>query len=234
MSNALAIDAATKSGEYVRDRSKAIIAARSHSRRVLWLKRFIVLGSFGSAAVLAAVAIFDPFSAVPGNVSIASASLNGTKITMELPRLNGFRKDGKPYQVRARSGIQDVRSPKVIELNEVEARIQMENDNSVNVVAPSGIFDSGADLMKLFAGKGGELITLKSTSGFLAHLRSADVNLKAGTLTSQEHVFVSMPNGKVDADRVDVADGGKVITFIGNVKSLFNPAKGEGAQEKAE
>lgn len=230
MTNALAIDSKGQPDRFARDRGQAVAAARSHSRRVFWLKRLIVLSAIGSLAVLAGVSILEPFSKVPGNVSMANASLNGTKITMELPRLNGFRKDGKPYQVRARSGVQDVRSPKIIELNEVEARIQMESDNTVNVLAPAGIFDSGTDLMKLTSGKTGELITLKSTSGFQANLRSADVNLKAGTLNSQEPVNVIMPNGKVDADRVEVADGGKVITFTGNVRSLFSAAKGETAQ----
>lgn len=177
-----------------------------------------------------AVAVIDPFSVVPANVSIAAASLSGTKITMELPKLNGFRRDGKPYEVRARSGVQDVRTPKIIELNEVEARIQVESDNTVNVIAPFGVFDSGADLMKLSVRNAEEHISLKSTSGFTVRLRSGDVNLKAGTLRSSEPVSVLMPNGTVNADSVDVDDNGRHITFAGNVRSLFNPPENPGGQ----
>lgn len=209
------------------DRSDAILAARKHSRRVAHLKRGIIVGSTLGIGLLAAVAIFDPFSSVPANVSIAAASLSGTKITMELPKLNGFRKDGKPYQVRARSGVQDVRSPKIIELNEVEARVQVEENNSVNVIAPAGVFDSGTDSMKLRTVRQGEEITLKSTSGFVVLLKSADVNLKSGSLVSNDPVSVQMPNGTITADTVNVGESGKNIVFNGNVRSLFKSRESE-------
>lgn len=215
------------------NRDAAVGAARRHSSRVRVLKILIIGGAFFGIALLLTVAVVDPFSKVPNNVSIASASLSGTKITMELPRLNGFRKDGKPYQVRARTGIQDIRSPKSIELTDVEARIQVEETNSVSVIAPKGIFDSGADLMKLSTETGGELITLKSDSGFVAVLKSADVNLKAGSLVSHDAVTVRMPNGTISANGVVVSDSGKMITFEGNVRTLFN-SRDSGSPVEAE
>ncbi len=68
---------------------------------------------------------------------------------MELPKLSGFRPDGRPYEVRAKSGVQDVRTPKVIELNEIEARIRTADDTNVNISAPRGVYDSAADTMAL-------------------------------------------------------------------------------------
>ncbi len=209
------------SGRTNRHRELTIIAARRHSKRVRILKRGIVAGAIAAVGLLIAVTMVDPFSNVPADISIAAASLNGTKITMEFPKLSGFRKDGKPYQVRARSGVQDVRSPKVIELNEVEARIQVEAENAVNVIAPAGIFDSGTDLMKLSIRKKEEPITLKSSSGFTVVLQSAEVNLKAGALSSNDPVTVRMPNGTITSDRLAVSDGGKLIIFSGSVRSLF-------------
>lgn len=205
----------------------AILAARRHTTAVKFLKRGIVVGAVLGMGFLFAVAVIDPFSNVPGNFSLASASLSGTRITMELPKMNGFRKDGKPYQVRARSGVQDVRHPKIIELNEIEARIQVEETNSVSVIAPSGMFDSGADLLKMQTRQSGEMITLNSTSGFSVLLKSADVNLKAGSLVSNEAVSVRMPNGTIASDSVVVGDGGKSIIFTGNVRSLFRTQSGE-------
>lgn len=203
------------------DRRVAFEHVRRHSRLVKRLRVAIVAGSLLTVLVLVGAAFVDPFGKVPGNVSIASASLNGTKITMELPRLDGFRKDGKPYQVRARSGVQDVRNPKVIELNEVEARIQVEQANTVNVIAPAGIFDSGADQMKLLTRRAGETITLKSTSGFNVILQEAEVNLKAGSLQSSKPVVVQMPSGSIESESMRVSENAKVIIFDGNVRSLF-------------
>lgn len=209
------------------NRSKAVSEARRHSARVIFFKRAIVIGSILGIGGLAVVSLIDPFSGIPANVSIASTSLNGTKITMELPKLNGYRKDGKPYEVRARAGVQDVRTPKLIELTEVEARIQLEESNVVNVIAPNGLFDTGADKLKLTTAREGERITLKSTSGFVVVLKSADVNLKLGLLDSEQDVIVNMPNGNISSDQVSVTESGKLITFTGNVKSLFRSRDGE-------
>ena len=211
-----------------RERQRAIAAARRHTFFVRVLKRGIVVVALLGMALLGAVAFIDPFSNVPGNISLAGASLNGTRITMELPKLDGYRKDGKPYQVRARTGVQDVRQPKIIELNEIEARIQVEESNSVSVIAPAGVFDSGNDSMKMQAAQSGDFITLKSTSGYTALLKSADVNLKAGSLVSNDPVSVQLPSGTILSESVVVGDGGKNIVFNGNVRSVFRTqAEGE-------
>ncbi len=231
MAPSLSTDAVDERQPGHRDRSGVIASARRHTHHVRFFKLGILIGSAAGIGLLFAVTFFDPFSNVPSNVSIASASLSGTKITMELPRLSGFRKDGKPYQVRARSGVQDIRTPKIIELSEVEARIQVESDNSVNVIAPWGIFDSGADLIKMITRTSAETITLKSTSGYTVILKSADVNLKSGDLVSPDKVTVLMPGGSIVADAVQVGDGGKMVTFNGNVKSLFKSADAESTTE---
>lgn len=209
------------------NRSRAVVAARRHTQRVRLYKKAIVVGSVLGIGGLIAVSIMDPFSSIPANFSISSTSLNGTKITMELPKLNGYRKDGKPYEVRARAGVQDIRTPKLIELTEVEARIQLEGSNVVNVIAPNGLFDTGADKLKLTTQRADERITLKSTSGFVVVLKSADVNLKLGALNSEQDVTVEMPNGTISSEQVAVTESGKLITFTGNVRSLFRNRDGE-------
>jgi lipopolysaccharide export system protein LptC len=58
-------------------------------------------------------------------------------------------------------------------------------------------------------------------------LRSASVDLKGGTVTSSEPVVVRLPDATVEADGLNIRDSGKIITFIGNVKTVINPGASE-------
>lgn len=217
---------------YAADREIAFRETQRHSARVRWFKRAIVFGSLGIVGALIAVSVFNPLGNLPGGFAIDKATLSGTRITMDQPRMNGFRKDGRPYNVRARTGVQDVRNPGVIELNEVVARIEAGDNNIINVLAPEGVFDSGADKLKLKAPTSAGYITIKSTSGFDIRLRSADMNVKSGQMVSEDPVAVRMTNGTIDANRIEVRDNGRTISFTGNVRSVFKPQDSEDSDGK--
>lgn len=208
------------------DRARAFAKADRHSRRVRRLRRLIIVGSGLAIAGFIAALFWNPFSALPGNVSIGQATLNGTKVTMELPKLSGFRPDGRPYEVRAKSGVQDIRTPKVIELNEIEARIRTADDTNVNISAPRGIYDSSADTMVLASDAAEGRIRVTSSSGYDIVLRSANIHFKDSTMTSDEPVTVRMKNNTVSADKLEIADKGSVVVFSGNVKSTIVPDLG--------
>lgn len=208
------------------DRARAFAKADRHSRRVRRLRRLIIVGSGLAIAGFIAALFWNPFSALPGNVSIGQATLNGTKVTMELPKLSGFRPDGRPYEVRAKSGVQDIRTPKVIELNEIEARIRTADDTNVNISAPRGIYDSSADTMVLASDAAEGRIRVTSSSGYDVVLRSANIHFKDSTMTSDEPVTVRMKNNTVSADKLEIADKGSVVVFSGNVKSTIVPDLG--------
>lgn len=207
------------------EQARAFADAYRHSRRVRMLKRAIVLGSSGIVLTLIAYALIDPFSKLPKDVSIAKATLNGTRITMEHPKLSGFRKDGRPYELRARSGVQDIRKPKIIELNDIEATIRVNEDDTVRVTAPGGVFDSASDLMQLNTARSGDRIRIRGPSYSLL-LQSARIDFKAGAVKSGDPVSLQLQNGSVLADTLDVVNNGKQITFVGNVRSVLKPPQG--------
>ena len=100
----------------MRNRSDAFAQAARHSKRVRYLRLAIIIGSTVAVAALIIRAFYDPFSALPDNFSVAQSTLNGTRVTMEMPKLSGFRSDGRPYDVRARSGVQDMQPSHTCEL----------------------------------------------------------------------------------------------------------------------
>jgi lipopolysaccharide export system protein LptC len=206
------------------DRAKAFRDAGRHTLRVRILRWGIVLGALALALGAAAFALIDRLGGRQVDLTLARATLNGSRVTMDAPKLNGFRRDGRPYEVRARSGVQDVRSPKIIELNEVEANLQTADRTSVRVLAPEGVFDSGADRMRLQGGSGAVRVT--STSGYNIVMRSAEMDFKTGAMRSNDPVSVTMTNGTVEADSLDVTGNGASVSFIGNVRSVIMPEAG--------
>ncbi|MCC2098109.1 MAG: LPS export ABC transporter periplasmic protein LptC [Hyphomicrobiales bacterium] len=203
------------------EQAAAFAAARTHSRLVRRLKRAIVAGSGLCLAAAIGYIVFDPFSKLPKDVSISKATFNGTKITMEHPRLSGFRKDGRPYLLLARSGVQDVRQPKIIELNEIDATIKVSDKDTIRVSAPAGVFDSSADRMRLSRSGSDSRIRFRGSS-YLLQLDSADINFKSGLVVSDDPVSVKMSSGTIHAKGMRVEDNGKRIIFLGNVRSVIN------------
>jgi len=216
------------------DRAKAFRDAGRHTLRVRILRWGIVLGALALALGAAAFALIDRLGGRQVDLTLARATLNGSRVTMDAPKLNGFRRDGRPYEVRARSGVQDVRSPKIIELNEVEANLQTADRTSVRVSAPEGVFDSGADRMRLQGGSGtggsgtggSGAVRVTSTSGYNIVMRSAEMDFKTGAMRSNDPVSVTMTNGTVEADSLDVTGNGASVSFIGNVRSVIMPEAG--------
>jgi lipopolysaccharide export system protein LptC len=204
------------------DRGGAYRAARRHSVYVRLLRWAIPIGCLFAVAGLLGVMLFDPFSKLPGNVSIASLGLSGTKVTMEAPKLSGYRQDGRRYDVRATSGVQDIKVPNVIELNQMDATFETGDANRVHVMAPLAVYDSGREFMQM---RGDVRVT--SQSGFDIRMHDADVDMKAGGIQSQQPVHVLMPRGTIDADRLSISNGGQQVTFDGNVVTVLTPADGE-------
>lgn len=226
-------------GPALADRAQAFADAARHTRRVRRLRHGIVLGSIALVAGVIGWSLFAPSGKLPGGVTINQATLNGTRVMMDLPKLNGFRRDGRPYEVRARSGVQDIRTPKIIELNEIDATLQTSDGSSVRVVSPKGVFDSGTDRMRLDAESAADGIRITSTSGYDVVMRTADMDFKKGDVVSRDPVFLTLTNGSVTADGLEIQGHGTVVTFTGNVKSTIAPdssvrvnrGRGEGKQE---
>ena len=188
--------------------ARAYRKARRHSAWVRVFRFAIPLG--------AVIAIFDPLGRM-GGLSLGPVSLSGTKITMEKPKLTGYRKDNRAYEVTAVAAFQDVRKPTIVELKDMKGRMTMdEAGTQAHLEAASGIFDSQKEHLELQ-----QQVYVRTDNNQQAWLKSARIDFKAGTLASKDPVKVSMPGTTIEADAVDIIDSGKVISFIGRVRTVF-------------
>ncbi|MGU3536463.1 LPS export ABC transporter periplasmic protein LptC [Methylobacterium sp. A54F] len=201
-------------------RTKAHARARRHSGQVRRLRRIIPVVAGGAVLLVAGLTLLNPFGAAVTGVSVGPVSLAGTKVKMENPRLSGFRKGDRGYEVTASAALQDMRRPSLIELEAMRGHIATDDKGGLaRLEAASGLFDSSRESLTLERD-----IRIWTDKGEEARLRSAAVDFKTGSVRSAEPVTVTVPSGSVTGDSLDVVESGKVISFVGNVHAVFHAA----------
>lgn len=144
--------------------------------------------------------------------------IKGTKVTMQQPRLAGFTVDSRPYQFTANSAEQDITKPDLMELHEIQAKIEMEDKSIVNVASNSGTYDMKTEMLTLI-----DNVHLVSSTGYEARLSEAAIDVHKGTVRSDKPVWVKLTNGVINAKRLEVLDSGDVIRFGGGVSMTVIP-----------
>lgn len=197
-------------------------AALRHSARVRTLKRVIPFAAIAAVVIVTAIGVLEPLRSI-GGLSLGPVSLSGSKITMDAPKLSGFRDGTQPYEVTAASATQDVKNPSIVELNQISGHVQLDGGGQARINAASGLYDSQSEHLKLSGD-----VRVRTDSGYDVRLSSASVDFKGGRVVSDEPVVVTISEGTISADRLDISDNGKHIVFEGRVRAVLD--SGEGAQ----
>jgi lipopolysaccharide export system protein LptC len=189
------------------------MAAR-HSRMVRIL-RIAVPGAVGLAmASVIGISIFNPFRinihGLP--LDMGNLAISGTKITMEAPHLSGYTPDQRPYEMWAKTAVQDVTNPDHVELNKLRTKLLMQDGSTLFLDSLTGMFDNKAQTLDLYKD-----IFLQTTTGYEARLTQAHVDMVKNTVDSDQHVDVKLTNGTLSSDRLRIINGGEIIRFEGNV-----------------
>ncbi len=197
-------------------------AANRHTARVRWLRRGAIAFSVLATALISGVALYRPFKHLPGDISIGRVGIEGTKITLGSPKISGLQKDGRPYEVKAQTGIQDIATPNVIELLGINSTIGTANDATTWVSAAHGVYDSLHDQMTLEGN-----VQIKNSGGYDVRMKTAQIDFKTGGLNSDEPVKVIINGGTISANQMNVSDNGHKVSFDGQVASRLQPDANE-------
>jgi lipopolysaccharide export system protein LptC len=188
-------------------------AARRHSLRVRVLRVALPVGIVLMLGAVVGLTYFNPVRMLarlpldPGKVTIS-----GTKVTMAAPRLAGYTNDQRAYELTARAASQDVTKPNLLELQDISAKVELQDKAIVELKAANGSYDRVSEKLTLL-----DDILLTSTAGYEARLTQAIVDVKAGHVVSQKPVEVKMLNGNLTSNRLEIIDKGEIARFEGNV-----------------
>lgn len=187
--------------------------AARHSRRVRFLRVAIPAVVVVALGVTALLSVFNPWRMIVKlPLNIGNLVVSGTTITMESPRLSGFTPDKRAYELSARAAAQDLTNPNVVELNDLHAKVELEDKSTVQLDARKGVFDTKTEMLKLDEG-----IILRSSTGYEGHLQEAIVDIHAASVVSSKPVSLKLLNGTLDARNLAISEGGDVVRFDGGV-----------------
>jgi lipopolysaccharide export system protein LptC len=203
------------------DGTRMFRSAARHSRLVRFLRFAIPAVILIIAAVIVMATFFNPFKLItavfpidPGKISV---DWSGTKIKMEMPRYTGFGND-RHYELTARGAVQDLTKLEVVELQEIAAKVELKDGQQINLTAISGVYDTKAEVLKL-----NDHIIIDSSSGYEGRLSEATVHVSTGYIVSESPVEVKLPNGTLNANRLEVKENGAFIKFGGGVEMNLRP-----------
>jgi lipopolysaccharide export system protein LptC len=200
------------------DRERVFRAAMRHSRMVRIFRGAIPVSLIGILASIAAIAYFKPQRFINASIDPGKVVLSGSKINMEAPKLGGFTRDGRPYELTASAAAQDITNPTVLELKDVHAKLTMQDKSTVDLTAATGVYDTKGDTMLLRTN-----VVVTSSSGYSVVLHEAQFDVKTNRIVSDKPVEVKMSSGTVKASRLEVSDNGDTMRFEGDVDVTLVP-----------
>jgi lipopolysaccharide export system protein LptC len=204
-------------------------SAARHSRLVRFLRFALPAAILIIAAVIVVATFVKPFRLIaPFPIDPGKLSLSGTKIIMELPRVTGYTTDQRPYELTARAAAQDLTRLDVLELSEINAKVELRDGQRVNITSINGVYDTKAEVLRL-----NDHITISSTSGYQGRLSEATVYVSSGNIISESPVEVQLPNGTLNANRLEVKENGALIRFGGGVEMNLKPEQMRAAAQSA-
>jgi lipopolysaccharide export system protein LptC len=200
--------------------SAARIAADRHSRRVRRLK--ILLPTAAVLVVLVIVAVAWVQARLQGTLDVKNVLFSKDGLTMVEPHLSGNAK-GRSYDVSAQRAVQNIQNPKIIGLEGIDGRIEMADGTWTKIESVHGVYDGTREWLTLDGS-----VKVTTSNGWHAESEHAEADLTNGHITSNRTVRITGATGRIDADGIDVTDGGHRVLFTGNVHLLILPGEGAG------
>ena len=208
------------------DRAPMFRAATRHSRMVRLYRRAIPVSLIAIMATIAAAAYLTPPKGMVTLQTPGRDVVSGSRINMEAPKLGGFTRDGRPYELTARGAAQDLAHPGVMELKDVRARLQTVDKSTIEVSAATGIYDTKADTMVLKTD-----VVVTSSAGYSVRMNEAQIDVKTNRMVADQSVEVTLSNGTVKSRRMEVSESGDLMRFTGDVDVYLVPQEQASASQ---
>ncbi len=192
-------------------RRRDFAAARRHSLLVRILRIGLPIVGIATVAFMAVSTFRLDFLAL--GLDVAGLRIDGSTVTMDEPELTGYREGRGSYRIRAAKAEQDIDRPDVVNLTGLDGRLNGEDGNWARLQAGSGQLHTANQTLRLT-----DRVIIQADGGYRALLDSADVDIKAGTVVSNQPIKIDMLNGSLSADTMSVERSGQSASFEGGVK----------------
>jgi lipopolysaccharide export system protein LptC len=202
-------------------RQAAFRRALNHSRRVRLLKIALPV----AALVIGGAFVVYSYLSVPGSVSfdVSESAYADGKLVMANPKLDGYTKDKRPYSMSAMRALQHVDDAAVVELEGLAAKVPVGSDRVATIGAERGVYNRENDTLEIPSP-----ITVETSDGTTAALKSADLDILKGILRTSDPLSITMKGVRIEANSMRVLDSGHVLLFDKHVKLQLDPGRFHG------
>lgn len=183
----------------------------SHDHLIGLLKKILPV----AGALLAAFLLAAPFT----HQSEVSFVLDKNKVDMASERMKviealyrGEDAHGRPFSLRAGSALQRSSRDPIVELNDLEARLQMAKGGAV-VTAQRGNYNLDKETVGIVGP-----VQFQNADGFRLTTRDVDIQLDQRRVHSRGSVEGRTPTGTFRADHLDADLEDRTVTLVGNAR----------------
>lgn len=195
------------------DLERAVRSAGRHSRFVRVLRAALPVAVVLAIGAYVLLSYYNPMAVLASLPSVSGKlGVQGSKITMESPKIAGIGRNQRGYQLTAETAVQDITKPDQLELKNLRAEIEMADADILVVTAKTGTYHTKIDKVILR-----EHVVFTTAQGLNAKMREAVIDMKKGTLQSEQFVDFKLPSGRVQANGVEIEDSGEVVRFTRGV-----------------
>jgi lipopolysaccharide export system protein LptC len=206
-----------------RDLERTVRSAGRHSRLVRVVRVALPVAVVLGLGAYAGITYFNPMDALSALPSVSGKlGIQGSKITMEAPRIAGISRSQRAYQLTAETAVQDITKPDQIEMQNLRAEMELGEGDIMVVTAKSGTYSSKADKVTLR-----DHVVFTTAQGYNAKMQQADIDMKKGSLRTDRPVDVKMPAGRIIANGAEMENGGELLRFTHGVVFHMNAAEAE-------
>ena len=190
----------------------------SHDRLVA-VARFILPVAIG---ILAAFLVLAPLFGT-GDVSFL-LDKNKVEVAKERMKLQsaeyrGENNKGQMFSLTAGSAVQRSSSEPIVQLNDLAASLGLP-DGPARVSAQSGRYNMDSQIVRLFGP-----LDVKQGVGYDLETHDATIDLRGGTLASDNAVTGRTPQGNFSADSIHADLDNRTVTLSGNARLRIVPAR---------
>jgi lipopolysaccharide export system protein LptC len=115
----------------------------------------------------------------------------------------------------------------VVDMDSPKGDIAMDDGSWISVQAAKGLFNNTTQTLYLSDG-----VTLFHDSGYEMHMKDVNVDIRDRHAKTDLPVQGQGPAGAIDAQNLEVSDGGDLIVFGGPLRLTLWNLKGSGPKEK--
>ncbi len=183
----------------------------SHDRMIRTLNRVlpVIIGALVAVLVVAPLAKRNEISFV-----LAKDKVDMAKERMRLTRASyrGTDDQGRPFSLDAGSAVQATSKVPVVQLNNLQARMQLDDGSGV-LRAPNAHYDMDQRQLQIDGA-----MTYQSQGGYRLETRNVLASLPAKTLTSNQPVQGRMPLGTFSGNRMSADLNSRTVALSGGAR----------------